>query len=179
MELNVFRIFIVKTFTWNFWQTLHVISPKESSMSLDSIDMQITLIDGACMCISPMKQRHLLGAKTFTRRLLTSEHLHDWPRVCYSWLQKVYRKVIEFRFISLNIAFVYYQHLKRKKFSWFRRLLQIVHCVYASDSSRARMRYATCSHEMIVQSRHTVPSISLKTAVGVSQGEIEIFALLS
>ena len=35
----------------------------------------------------------------------------------------------------------------------------------------------TCSHEVIVKSRHTVPSISLKTVVGVNLGEIEIFAL--
>ena len=40
-----------------------------------------------------------------------------------------------------------------------------------------RMTNVTCSHEMIVKLRHAVPSISLKTVVGVNLGEIEIFAL--
>ena len=35
----------------------------------------------------------------------------------------------------------------------------------------------TCSHEMMVKLCHAVPSISLKTVVGVNLGEIEIFAL--
>ena len=35
----------------------------------------------------------------------------------------------------------------------------------------------TCSHEMIGMSRHAVPSISLKTVMGVNLSEIEIFAL--
>ena len=35
----------------------------------------------------------------------------------------------------------------------------------------------TRSHEMGLKSHHTVPSISLKTVVGVNLGEIEIFAL--
>ena len=37
--------------------------------------------------------------------------------------------------------------------------------------------FVTCSHKMIVKSRHAVPSISLKTVVGVNLGEIETFAL--
>ena len=35
----------------------------------------------------------------------------------------------------------------------------------------------TRSHEMMVKSHHAVPSIGLKTVVGVSLGEIEIFEL--
>ena len=37
--------------------------------------------------------------------------------------------------------------------------------------------YVTCSHEIGLRSHHAVPSISLKTVVGVNLGEIEIFAL--
>ena len=37
--------------------------------------------------------------------------------------------------------------------------------------------YVTRSHEMGLKSHHAVPSISLKTVVGVNLGEIEIFAL--
>ena len=90
-------------------QTLRVISPKESSMCVDSTDMQITPIAGACMFIPPMKWRYLSGTKAITRRFLTREHLHhDRPIVCYSWLQRVYQKTIWFWFISLNIAFMCY-----------------------------------------------------------------------
>ena len=35
----------------------------------------------------------------------------------------------------------------------------------------------TRSHKMVLKSHHAVPSISLKTVVGVNLGEIEIFAL--
>ena len=76
-------------------QTLLVISPEESSMSVDSTDMQITPVYGACMYIPPMKQWYLSGSKMITRRFLTREHLHhDRPSVCYSWLQRVYQKAI-------------------------------------------------------------------------------------
>ena len=37
--------------------------------------------------------------------------------------------------------------------------------------------YVTRSDEMGLKSHHAVPSISLKTVVGVNLGEIEIFAL--
>ena len=37
--------------------------------------------------------------------------------------------------------------------------------------------YVTRSHKMVLKSHHAVPSISLKTVVGVNLGEIEIFAL--
>ena len=40
-----------------------------------------------------------------------------------------------------------------------------------------RRQYVTCSHEMMIKSHHAVPSIGLKTVVGVNLGEIEIFAL--
>ena len=40
-----------------------------------------------------------------------------------------------------------------------------------------RLWNVTCSHKMILKSRHAVPRFSLKTVVGVNLGEIEIFAL--
>ena len=84
--------FHCKNFHLKLRQTLHVISPKKSPMCADSIDMQITPISCACMSIPPMKQWYLSETKTFTRRLLTRKHIHhDRPRVCYSWLQRVYR----------------------------------------------------------------------------------------
>ena len=43
--------------------------------------------------------------------------------------------------------------------------------------SMSLLLLVTCSHEMIDKSRHAVPRFSLKTVVGVSLGEIEIFAL--
>ena len=54
--------------------------------------------------------------------------------------------------------------------------MQYVHvCVDIHDHSQ--MQYVTCSHEMIVKSRHAVPRFSLKTVMGVNLGEIGIFAL--
>ena len=92
-------------------QTLHVMSAIESSRSVDSIDMQITPIDGVCTSICQWNkstyqgQRHSL-ADSWQASIFT---MTDQAFVIPGY-KEYYQKAIWFWFISLNIAFVSYQH---------------------------------------------------------------------